>query len=96
MLVYWLTLGRAKSRMGRVYSLPLPSGASDIAVHQTEKGEAESRMNWFHRALVQPGILDVLQLLEQEWRGSSGQHRAGGQSPESCAEDAMLAASARM
>lgn len=46
MLVYWLTLGRAKSRMGGVRSLLLPSRASDIAVCQMEEGDAESRMNW--------------------------------------------------
>lgn len=52
--------------MGGVCSLPLPSGLSDIAVCKTQEGEVESRMNWFHRALVQLGILDVLQLLERD------------------------------
>lgn len=49
-----------------VQGLPLPSGATDIAVHQTKKGEAKSRKNRFHRALVQFGIQGVLQMLEKK------------------------------
>lgn len=37
--------GSAKSGMGGVCSLPLPSGVSAIAVHQTKEGEVESRRN---------------------------------------------------
>lgn len=65
MLVHRLTLVRAKSRMGGVCSLALPSRASDIVIGQREEGEVESGMNWFHRALVQSGITGCVPALRK-------------------------------
>lgn len=60
MLIHRLTLaGQSPEWVGSAVC-PFPLGC------QTREGEAESRMNWFRRALVQLGILDVLQLLERD------------------------------
>lgn len=61
--VPWLEQGRAKSGPGTVLNLPLPSGTSDVTIYQTNKGKAESGTNWVHRGPVQPGILEVFELL---------------------------------
>lgn len=46
---------------------------------QTEEGEAESGMNRFPRTLVGLGMVGVLQLLKEEYKGWGGLPGAGSQ-----------------